>query len=54
MQNLKCTIYSNNMNGFIYQYPVKQYFGNGCAEEAIKTELKKLATMCCWLMEEVR
>lgn len=30
------------MNGFIYQYPVKQYFGNGCAEEAIKTELKKV------------
>lgn len=30
------------MNSFIYQYPVKQYFGKGCAEEAIKTELKKV------------
>lgn len=30
------------MNDFIYQYPVKQYFGKGCAEEAIKTELKKV------------
>ena len=28
------------MNNFIYQYPVKQYFGRGCTEEAIKTELK--------------
>jgi len=42
MQNLKCAIYSNDMNDFIYQYPVKQYFGKGCAEEAIKTELKKV------------
>ena len=30
------------MNNFIYQYPVKQHFGKGCAEEAIKTELKKV------------
>lgn len=30
------------MDNFIYQYPVKQYFGVGCAEEAIKTELKKV------------
>lgn len=30
------------MDNFIYQYPVKQYFGAGCAEEAIKTELKKV------------
>lgn len=28
------------MNSFVYQYPVKQYFGKGCAEEAIKGELK--------------
>lgn len=28
------------MNNFIYQYPVKQYFGKGCMEEAIKGELK--------------
>ena len=27
------------MNTFIYQYPVKQYFGKGCAEEAVKKEL---------------
>ena len=30
------------MDNFIYQYLVKQYFGAGCAEEAIKTELKKV------------
>jgi uncharacterized oxidoreductases, Fe-dependent alcohol dehydrogenase family len=30
------------MNDFIYQYPVKQYFGKGCAEDAIKTELKNV------------
>lgn len=30
------------MNSFVYQYPVKQYFGKGCAEEAIKTELRKV------------
>ncbi len=29
------------MNDFIYQYPVKQYFGKGCAEDALKSELKK-------------
>lgn len=28
------------MNSFVYQYPVKQYFGKGYAEKAIKTELK--------------
>ena len=28
------------MDNFIFEYPVKQYFGKGCAEEAIKTELK--------------
>lgn len=28
------------MDKFIYQYPVRQYFGKGCAEEAIKGELK--------------
>ncbi len=28
------------MNDFCYQYPVKQYFGKGCAENAIKEELK--------------
>ena len=30
------------MDNFIYQYPIKQYFGAGCAEEAIKTEQKKV------------
>lgn len=28
------------MNNFVYHYPVKQYFGKGCAEGAIKNELK--------------
>lgn len=32
------------MNNFVYQYPVKQYFGKGCAEEAIKTELRNVGT----------
>lgn len=30
------------MDSFVYQYPVKQYFGKGCAEEAIKKELKTI------------
>lgn len=32
------------MNSFIYQYPVKQYFGKGCTEEAIKEELKTVGS----------
>ncbi|MDO4163474.1 MAG: iron-containing alcohol dehydrogenase [Bacteroides sp.] len=32
------------MNPFVYQYPVKQYFGKGCAEEALKGEMKKCGT----------
>lgn len=28
------------MDNFIYKYPVKQYFGKGCAEEAVKNELR--------------
>ncbi len=32
------------MNHFVYHYPVRQYFGRGCAEEAIKTELRKVGT----------
>lgn len=28
------------MNQFVYQYPVKQYFGKGCAEEALRGEMK--------------
>lgn len=27
------------MNKFTFQYPVKQYFGKGCAEDALKNEL---------------
>lgn len=30
------------MNKFIYQYPVCQYFGKGCAEDAVKKELKQV------------
>lgn len=29
------------MDGFVFHYPVRQYFGKGCAEEAIKNELRK-------------
>lgn len=32
------------MNNFVYHYPVRQYFGKGCAEEAIKTELRNVGT----------
>ena len=28
------------MDKFVYHYPVRQYFGKGCAEEAIKKELE--------------
>ena len=27
------------MNSFTYQYPVKQYFGKGCAEDALTKKL---------------
>lgn len=27
------------MNSFTFSYPVKQYFGKGCAEDALKKEL---------------
>lgn len=30
------------MNPFIFNYPVRQYFGKGCAEEAVKGELKNV------------
>ena len=30
------------MNSFNYQYPVKQYFGKGCAEEALKKEMSAM------------
>lgn len=32
------------MKNFNYQYPVKQYFGQGCAEEAIKSEMQSVGT----------
>ena len=30
------------MNNFSYQYPVRQHFGKGCAESAIKTEMQNV------------
>lgn len=30
------------MNSFNYQYPVRQHFGKGCAENALKKEMKKV------------
>lgn len=30
------------MNNFNYQYPVRQHFGKGCAENALKEEMKKV------------
>lgn len=30
------------MDNFTYQYPVKQYFGKGCAEKAVKAEMKNV------------
>lgn len=32
------------MNNFTYHYPVRQHFGKGCAEEAVKGELKQVGT----------
>lgn len=32
------------MNAFTYQYPVRQHFGKGCAEEAVKSEMKNVGT----------
>lgn len=31
-----------DMNNFTYQYPVRQHFGKGCAESAIKEEMKQV------------
>ena len=31
------------MNSFNYEYPVRQHFGKGCAESAIKEEMKRVA-----------
>lgn len=33
------------MNSFNYQYPVKQYFGKGCAEEALKKEMPDMGNV---------
>ena len=33
------------MNSFNYQYPVKQYFGKGCAEEALKKEMPAMGSV---------
>ena len=30
------------MNNFTYEYPVRQHFGKGCAESAIKEEMKRV------------
>ena len=35
------------MDKFVYQYPVRQYFGKGCAESAIKEEVKCAGHMVC-------
>lgn len=32
------------MNTFDYRYPVRQHFGKGCAEEAIRSEMKNVGT----------
>lgn len=29
------------MNSFVFQYPVRQHFGKGCAEQAVKEEMKR-------------
>ncbi len=34
------------MNSFESQYPVKQYFGKGCAEEALKKVMRDSADTC--------
>ena len=30
------------MDNFTYQYPVRQHFGKGCAESAIKEEMARV------------
>lgn len=32
------------MNTFNYQYPVRQHFGKGCAESALKEEMSRVGT----------
>ena len=32
------------MDNFTYQYPVRQHFGKGCAEGAIKEEMKRVGS----------
>ena len=37
------------MNSFNYEYPVRQHFGKGCAESAIKEEMKRVEAKCVML-----
>lgn len=37
------------MNSFNYEYPVRQHFGKGCAESAIKEEMKRVESKCVML-----
>lgn len=37
------------MNSFNYEYPVHQHFGKGCAESAIKEEMKRVEAKCVML-----
>ena len=37
------------MNSFNYEYPVRQHFGKGCAESAIKEEMKRVEVKCVML-----
>lgn len=42
------------MEKFTYQYPVKQYFGKGCAEEALKKKCLIWAVLSCLPMAAAR
>ena len=37
------------MDRFTYQYPVRQHFGKGCAESAIKEEMTVLQVIMYYL-----
>lgn len=37
------------MNSFNYEYPVRQHFGKGCAESAIKEKMKRVEAKCVML-----
>ena len=38
----KMTQFLHEMNSFTFKYPVKQYFGKGCLETALNTEMPKM------------